>query len=123
MSDPRDERERIQRIRERQIRARDPGEKDRAFQRKISARYKKPKLTFWDVIRDIPGRWVGMFVGGVVGILAVILVSHLIESDTVWCEAGKYIVVLVCVLMGMGLGRVMDWRDEDHDALVKQGRK
>jgi F0F1-type ATP synthase assembly protein I len=119
MSKQADERERIQRIRDRQIRARDPGKKERAFQQNASARYHKEELTARSILRDIPTRWTGMFVGAVFGIVVVIVLGRLIGVDTVWCNAAKPIVVIVCTLMGRALGAVIDWRDEEHDAIMR----
>jgi hypothetical protein len=114
-----DERERIQRIRERQIRARDPGKKERAIQKKAAARYHKEELTARSILRDIPTRWTGMFVGAIFGIVVVIVLGRLIGVDTAWCDAAKPIVVIVCILMGRVLGALIDWRDDDHDAIMR----
>lgn len=119
MNNQADEHERIKRIREQQIRARDPGKRERAFQQNASARYHKEELTARSILRDIPTRWTGMFVGGIFGVVVVIVLGRLIGVDTVWCSAVKPIVVIVCILMGRALGAVIDWRDEEHDAIMR----
>jgi uncharacterized membrane protein len=120
MSSHNDEIERIKRLRERQLKLRDPKAKDRQIQHKIASRYHKEKLTFRDVLRDIPGKWMGMILGAIVGIILAIALNLLVVSDIFWIEYVGYFIVLVCIVMGRALGAAMDWRDEDHDALVKR---
>ena len=47
--------------------------------------------------------------------------SAVIQYDAFWIEYVGYLLVLVCIVLGRGLGAAMDWREEDHDALVKRG--
>jgi hypothetical protein len=121
MSRQDDEIERLKRIRDRQIRLRDPKAKDRAAQHKIASRYKEEKITAGSVIRDIPGRWLGTIFGGIFGIVIAVAFHLLVQYDAFWIEYVGYFIVLVCLVLGRGLGAAMDWREEDHDALVKRG--
>ena len=121
MSDRDKELERIKRIREQQLRARDPTKKDRAFQQRVSARQASTgKLTLSSVIRDIPGKWLGTILGTLVGIVAAILVHLLVDLEARWVDWLSYFLVFAGIAMGRGLGAAMDWREEDHDALVKR---
>jgi hypothetical protein len=116
-----DEIERIRRLRERQLKQRDPKAKDNAVQHRIAQRYKPKKLTAADVIRDIPGKWLGTIFGALFGIIVAVAINLLVDFPASWMEYVLYFLVLVCAVMGRGLGAAMDWRDEDHDALVKRG--
>ena len=122
MSNQNDEIERLKRLRERQIRSRDPTAKDRQVQRKVSARYKKEKLTVGGIIRDIPGKWLGTILGAIVGLIMGIGIVLILKSEAFWMEYIPYFLVLVGAVMGRGLGAAMDWRDEDHEELVRRGR-
>jgi hypothetical protein len=115
-----DENERIKRIRDRQLSLRDPKAKDNAMQHRIASRYKAEKLTVESVLRDIPGRWIGTILGAIIGVIVAIAFNLLVESDAFWIEYVGYFLVLVCIVFGRGLGAAMDWREEDHDALVKR---
>lgn len=109
----------LKRIRERQLRARDPKAYDRKIMRKVSADYrKKSQLTFRDVLRDIPGKWWGMLYGGVLGLVVAVLVSAALEAS--WARYLGYLIVFACVVIGRVIGTVMDWREEDHDKLVRR---
>ncbi len=120
MSSQNDEIERIKRIRERQLQLRDPKAKDRQIQSRVASRYEKEKVTVNSVIRDIPGKWIGMFLGAIIGFILAIAINLLVDFPAAWMEYLVYFIVLVCVVMGRGLGAAMDWRDEDHEALVKR---
>lgn len=120
MSNPQDEIERIRRIRERQLALRDPKAKDRAVHQYISSRYTKEKLTLSGVIRDIPGKWIGMFIGGAIGLIIAIALQLLLQTELTWIKYVGYILVFFGIAIGRGLGASMDWRDEDHDALVNR---
>ena len=120
MSSQNDEVERLRRLRERQIRLRDPKAKDRKVQHKVSARYKKEELTVEGVIRDIPGKWMGTILGAILGIILAVAFNLLVESEAFWIEYVGYFLVAVCAILGRGLGAAMDWRDGDHEALVNR---
>jgi hypothetical protein len=121
MSSQNDEVERLRRLRDRQISLRDPKAKDHAIQHKIAQRYKPKKLTLASVIEAIPGRWIGMFFGGLFGLIIAIAINVLVDFPAAWMEWIAYLLILVGVFLGRGLGAAMDWTDEDHDALVKRG--
>ena len=91
-----DEVERLKRIRDRQIRLRDPKAKNRAVQHKIASAFKEEKITAGSVVRDIPGRWLGTIFGGIVGIVIAVgfhlLVKgqHMAVVHLVHMVAGQY---------------------------------
>ena len=125
MSSQNDDLERIQRIRERQLRARDPLAAQRKSQRLAATRYTRTKVTFREVMREIPGKWRGMIIGGFVGfILALILdrVLHirLPKFDAFWASYVWYSLIVFGVIVGRVLAMAMDWSEEDYDKLVQR---
>ncbi len=120
MSHQNDEIERAKRIRDRQLRLRDPKARDKKLMQKISADYdrKRKSLTLQDVLKDIPGKWWGMIIGGIVGSIAALVLSTKLESS--WAPYLGYIILFACVVLGRGVGMTMDWREEDHDKLVRR---
>jgi len=118
-----DEIERLKRIRDRQIQLRDPQAKDREVQHLVASRYKKPKLTLEGIIKDIPGKWMGMIVGGILGIIIAVTLNVVLDLKVVWMEYALYLIVAICAAMGRALGAATDWREEDHEKLVKRSWK
>ena len=117
MSDRDSEIERIRRIRDRQLSARDPGKRERKFQQKISGRHRK-QLTFGEALRDLSGKVWGMIIGAIIGLVFAVVLNLAIETETSWVQWVGYITVFAGVAIGRVLGAALDWRDEDHDALV-----
>ena len=125
MSSERDEIERIRRIRERQLRARDPMAREREWQQNIARRQQKGDITFWDVLANIPAKWWGMILGALVGfVLALVLdrVLHvrLVNVDAFWVEYMWYALIFFGIVMGRGLAMAIDWGEEDYDMLVRR---
>lgn len=118
MSD-RDEIERIQRIRDQQVRARDPRARDRKRQQKISARCREETFSLQDVLKNIPTKWWGMIIGGIIGLVVAIVLSKAIETEASWVEYVGYVIVLAGIVLGRGVGAAMDWSEEDHRKLVR----
>jgi hypothetical protein len=119
MSKQNDELERIQRIRDQQIRARDPRARDRKQQQKISARHREKTFSFQDLLRSIPAKWWGMLIGGIIGLVLAIMLNKAIETEASWMEYVGYVVVLAGIVLGRGVGAAMDWSEEDHKKLVR----
>jgi ABC-type phosphate/phosphonate transport system permease subunit len=119
MSNRNDEIERIQRIRDQQIRARDPRARDRKRHQRISARYKEETFSFQDLLRSIPTKWWGMLIGGIIGLVFAIVLNKVIETEASWMEYVWYVLVLFGVALGRGVGAAADWSEEDHKKLVR----
>ena len=119
MSDRNNEIERIQRIRDQQIRARDPRARARKRQQKVSARYGEPKFSFQDLLRSIPAKWWGMIIGGIIGLVVAVVLSRAIETEASWMEYVAYVIVLAGIVLGRGVGMAMDWSEEDYKKLVR----
>jgi hypothetical protein len=115
----RDEIERIQRIRDQQIRARDPRARARKRHQKVSARYTEPTFSFQDLLKSIPAKWWGMIIGGMIGLIFAIVLNKAIETEASWMEYVWYGIVLFGIVLGRGVGAAVDWSEEDHKKLVR----
>jgi hypothetical protein len=123
VSSQNDDLERIQRIRDRQLRARDPQASRRKSQRLAATRYTRTKVTFREVMREIPGKWRGMIIGGVVGFTLALILDRVLhiklpKFDAFWASYLWYSLILFGVIVGRVLAMAMDWSEEDYDKLV-----
>jgi len=115
----RDEIERIQRIREQQIKARDPRARASKRHQKVSARHQEEAFSFQDLLRTIPAKWWGMIIGGMIGLIFAIVLNKAIETEASWMEYVWYVIVLFGIVLGRGVGVAVDWSEEDHKKLVR----
>ena len=113
MPDPK-EAERLRRLREQQLRARDPHTKQRKTQRTITRKYRARKqVTFKEMLGDIPHKWRGLFIGFVLGLIIWIVLSSLFQE--LWADlAGLLVTAFFCV-MGIFIGSGFDTRDKLRD--------
>jgi hypothetical protein len=111
-----DEIDRIRQIREEQIRARDPRKKDAKFYQKVSTRPTYDEVTWEEILKDIPIKWWGTILGGVIGLIVGLVLNMMVEAS--WAQLALPVTTLAGVAMGRGLGMAMDWSEEDHDKLV-----
>ena len=119
MSEQNDEIERIKRIRDRQLQLRDPRARERKVQHNAAARYRPQKLTLAGAIQEMPGKWLGMIVGGLAGVLLGVLCDLLVATGEWWMRYVPYVIAFAGLAIGRTLGAVLDWHEEDHDALVR----
>ncbi len=118
MSQQKDEIERIQRIRDRQLQLRDPKARERKVQHKAAARYKPQKVTLTGAVHEIPGKWLGMILGGLLGVLLGVVFEWLVVTGDWWVRYVPYVIAFAGLALGRMLGAILDWREGDHDALV-----
>jgi hypothetical protein len=111
-----DEIERIRRIREEQIRARDPRKKEAKLQQKMDTRLTYAEVSWEEILKDIPVKWWGTIIGGVIGLIVGIVLNMAIGAT--WTQYALLVTTLAGVALGRGLGMAMDWSDED-DKLVR----
>ena len=113
MSKEDEEAERLRRLRDRQIGRRKPGQKDEKFYKQLSVKMKKHQQYTWrDALRDIPGKWLWMFVGGVVGLLLWSLLAALVKAF--WVPYAGLVILLVCLLVGRVYGQAEDFKRESR---------
>ncbi|HLF26945.1 MAG TPA: hypothetical protein VJG32_11460 [Anaerolineae bacterium] len=111
MSKSNDELERLRRIREQQLRARDPTVKDKAFYGTVSARRKHDKLTLGGILKDFEHKWTWMFAGGILGLIIALVLAATVKATWVPLVAGA--IIFAGLVVGRVLGAVMDWRNDD----------
>ena len=115
MSNADQERERIKRIREQQLRARDPRKAERRAVRTVTRRRRQryQRVTFSEMIRDIPHKWRGFIFGAVLGAVLAIVLPILFEGTLV--ELIGFLSIVVLALVGFAIGQAFDLRDELRD--------
>jgi hypothetical protein len=117
-----DELERLKRIRDQQIEARDPFAKGRALHRRLSARQRRMRKQktlqeiMQEMLADIPARWKGTVIGATIGTL-ISIVLVLLKVDAVWVILTWLVVSIFLAIGGFIIGRAFDWRDEVRDEL------
>ena len=114
MSNSPNDRERLQRLREKQISARDPHTKHRRVEAKVAARRRTTVKRFSiRMLSEVPHKYVWALGGALLGVLVIILLPYF------WPDPRAYLVALVALLflvaVGYVLGRALDARDELRD--------
>jgi hypothetical protein len=109
--------ERLKRLRDRQLQARDPHKKDRKLQRTISRRHRQAAEPFsvgrlWS---EIPHRWKGILYGALLGVLLVVLLPQMVQS--IWSTVFSLAAFPILVVLGFFIGRAMDARDSLRDLM------
>lgn len=123
----RDELERLRRLRERQIAARNPHKKQLKHDQKVRGKFAKKNESLKDILAVISPTWWGTIIGGIVGFVLA-TVFHLVlrikplKLDAFWVEYLWYTLVLFGVVIGRILGAALDWQDE-HEKTVVRGRR
>ncbi len=112
-----DEIRRLQRLRDEQLRSRDPTAKDRATQQRLSARHRgsRKRITAKSVIRDFPFKWRLMVIGGIIGIVVAVIINLVMPNDPTIRVVGIILVVFGFVA-GRVMGAIRDWGDEGWGA-------
>ena len=111
-----DEIERIKRIRDAQIQARDPTVKQRQVQGKIATKYHRTKSQE-HFVRDAWGKfeniWKGLILGAFLGVLVMVFLPQFLPG-----QLGLLLgVSAIPLLMALGalFGAAFDWRDKIQD--------
>ena len=115
MSNQVDERERLKRLRDRQLQARDPRSIDRKTHRVVSQRRgrRQKRVTIVEMYTDVPAQWRGLFLGVLVGAVVSIVLPLLFEGT--WPELVGLASLLVLAILGFGIGQGFQARDELRD--------
>ena len=106
------ERERLARLRDRQLSARNPRKSDDRLMKKVArrGRRRQKKVTFDEMLRDLPHKWRGLFIGIFAGSLLWIVLDFLAEG--VWVDAAGALAIVFLAFFGFVMGRAFDVRDE-----------
>ena len=113
MKSSEDEIRRLQRLRDQQIRERDPTAKKVAqYQRTVSSyKQRQKKITLGSVIDDLPAKLLDMVIGTLLGIALAIVLRLIINEP--WINALGLILVVFGLVSGRVMGAARDWGDED----------
>lgn len=121
MSNKGDELERLRRLREQQIRARDPKAKERQIQAKVTTRRRRLgrrnasfRYMMRDMLGDLPYKFWGAIIGALLGTVTSIVLALVWEDITMVAIVGL-VATLVLVLVGVVFGHSFDWRAEVMD--------
>lgn len=117
MSNQSNEVERLKRIRDAQLRARDPQKKVNKTQRHIATRYKQSRksVTAKSVFADIPKKWTGFVVGLFLGVLVLLLLP--LFSDSPSNDLIGMGVIVVLGFLGFAIGQAADAKSELEDLI------
>jgi hypothetical protein len=115
-----DEVERLIRLRDQQLRARDPKKKDRKLQHNIARRYRSSREPFslTKLWTDVEKKWRGMILGAFLGFVILIVLPYFVKTK--WVELIGIAVVLFITLVGFAIGQAADARDELQDLIHKR---
>jgi hypothetical protein len=109
--------DRFRRLKEQQIATRDPLKKQRKLERSIAEKHRRAQTPFsitrlWN---EIPNRWRGLFFGGLLGVVVVVVLPTILVSRwTMPCAATAFVFLLV---LGFFVGRGIDARDDLRDLM------
>lgn len=116
MSKQNDEIERLRRLRERQLQARDPHAKQRKIDRKVATRRRKQKQSFsLRAMLDMPYKWRGAIIGALLGMGISIVLPMVVKSE--WIEIIGLLLVLFLAIIGIVFGQAFDEREELKDLM------
>jgi hypothetical protein len=124
MGNKSDEIDRLTRLRDEQLRARDPHAKGREFERRNVVRRRlraEQRITFIDMLKDFPYKWRGTIVGALIGLAILLVLPPVIETispatvEVIWLQLVGLAAVIVLAIVGFILGSSFDWRDELRD--------
>ncbi len=105
------EQERLVRLRQKQLTDRDPGVKQRDFNRMATARERKVdrRITAGRMWGTISHAWRGALVGLLLGVLVMILLPELWDSR--WALPAALGITLILLVLGVVIGKSFDYRD------------
>ena len=112
-SDP----DRLRRLRDQQIAARDPLVHQRQLDHRIAQRQRRARTSF-SVLKmwsQTPRRWRGLLLGVLTGATLLLVLPLAIEST--WTAPCAGVATLFLAFLGFLIGRAMDSRHDLHDLL------
>lgn len=109
------ERERIARLRDSQIQARNPRKADQKIMRAVARRRRRTykRVTLGEMLRDIPHKWRGFLIGAVAGVLLAIVLP--LVWDNTAADIIGYLSIAVLGVLGLAMGQAFDARDDLRD--------
>ena len=113
MKSQEDEIRRLQRLREQQLKSRDPTAKQtKQYQRTVS-RYRshQKKMTMKSIINDLPAKFWYMVIGTLLGVVIALALNIFFPQP--WVRMVSWVFVLFGLVGGRLVGAARDWGDED----------
>jgi uncharacterized protein YacL len=109
--------ERLIRIRDKQLQARDPQKKASKTQHNISTRYRRSRkpVTAKGIFSDIPKKWTGFVIGLFLGFFILILLPFFVDSTST--DLIGFGVMAVLALLGLAIGQAADAKYELEDLI------
>ena len=119
MTNPNDDVERFKRIRDQQLKARDPQKKERKIQRSISTRQRKSRksFSFREMLDDVPRKWSGLILGAFLGLLVVAFLPLFISGS--WVTLLGLGIMFFLAFVGFATGHAIDGKRELEDLIGK----
>jgi hypothetical protein len=114
--DPR-EVERLRRIRDQQLRTRDPLIKQRKLDHTIATKHRKARVSFsfGRIWGEIPHRWRGLLLGGLIGVGALLAAPSLIPGT--WGTCAGVALLPFAAMLGFLIGRYEDSKEDVKDLI------
>jgi len=112
MTADKSEQERLRRIRQQQLSARDPGRKQRKVQQTITHKHRRrtQSFSFGQMWAEVPYRWKGAFFGFIFGVIAIFVLPLVMDPD--WATKVGFGMLFFMGLMGFMIGRSKDAQDD-----------
>ncbi|HEY47522.1 MAG: hypothetical protein AMJ88_06295 [Anaerolineae bacterium SM23_ 63] len=119
MSDKNDELRRLKRIRDQQLRARDPSVKQKKLQRTIATKRRKSvrKVSFLEILREVSHKIKGTLVGGVLGLLIFLILPYFVKTS--WIDFVGIGAIFFLTILGFFIGQALDTRDSLKELINK----
>jgi VIT1/CCC1 family predicted Fe2+/Mn2+ transporter len=104
--------ERLRRIRQQQLTARDPGKKQRKLQRTITHKHRRrtQSFSFGRMWAEVPNRWKGALFGSIFGVIAIFILPLVMDSK--WATITGFGILFFIGFMGFLVGRSKDAQDD-----------
>jgi hypothetical protein len=115
-TNPRDA-DRFRQIRDQQLKARDPLIKQRKLDHTIASKHRRARgrFSFGKMWNEIPHKWRGAVVGGLLGVAAMIVVPELIPES--WGLCLGIGALPFAALLGFMIGRYEDAKEDVKDLI------
>ena len=112
MAADKSELERLRRIRQQQLAARDPRKKQDKLQQTITHKHRSRSQSFsiGTMWAEVPNRWKGDFFGSIFGVIAILVLP--LVTDAEWASTVGFVILFFMVLMGFLVGRSKDAQDD-----------
>ena len=106
--------ERLKKLREQQLRARDPLKKQRKIQQTVTRKYRAQKnVTPGELIGNIPHKIQGLIVGLILGLATWIVLAILFQEK--WVDLVGIVALVILPSLGVLFGGAYDVRDNLRD--------